>query len=424
MRHMLRAFRYRNYRLFFGGQSISLIGTWMQTIAMSWLIYQISHSTALLGVVALVSQVPAFIVSPIAGVWLDQLDRRKILVATQSLACIQAFILAALVFTNQIAVWHILVLSVGLGLVSAFDIPGRQAFLIQMVENHEDLGNAIALNSSQFNIARLIGPAVAGVLIKLVGEATCFLLNGISYIFVIGALLLIKVPPHTKKVQQQNLFANIAEGWRYTSSFVPIRALLLLLALISLCSGMYSVLMPAFATKVFHGDASTLGYLYGAVGVGALAGAIQLAARRAVVGLGTLAFISALVFGVSMGLFGVVHTFALSLAVLVGVGYGTMVNMAATNTLLQSLLEEHMRGRVMAFYTMAFMGAMPLGSFVGGYLADAVGLAETAILSGSLAIVGAFVFFIKLPDIRAEARPVLQRKGVIPNPEKAGAAGQ
>lgn len=410
---LLRAFRHRNYRLFFGGQSISLVGTWMQTVAIQWLVYQLTHDTALLGVISLVSQLPAFVVSPLAGVWLDMVDRRRVLVCTQTMAGLQALVLAVLVYTGVIQVWHLVVLSVVLGVVTAFDAPGRQSFLIEIVTDREDLGNAIALNSSQFNMARLIGPFFAGIVIKFTGEKMCFLLNAVSYVAVVVALLLMTVPRKSKKIVERNVFADLSEGFRYTAKSEAIRSLLVLLGAANFSYGMFSILLPAFAKDFFHGDASTLGYLYAASGIGAFAGAIMLALRKTLVGLGTWACFSAGIFSVAVAFLGSYANIWLAFGLLAVAGWGSMVNMAATNTLLQNLVDEHVRGRVMAFYTMSFLGAMPVGAFLGGALAKGLGLEWTCAAAGVICVVATGWFFQRLPLIRLQARPVLTEKGLI-----------
>ncbi|HEY3781424.1 MAG TPA: MFS transporter [Fimbriimonadaceae bacterium] len=412
---MFRAFRSRNYRLFFGGQSISLVGTWMQNVAMQLLVYRLTHSTALLGIISLVSQLPAFLVSPFAGVWLDEWDRRKVIVATQTLSGLQAGVLAILVFGGWVQVWHLVALSVVLGMIGAFDMPGRQAFLIEMVHDREDLQNAIALNSSQFNIARLIGPALAGFVITVMGEKVCFAANAVSYIAVVWALLAMRVPRHTKKIREQTVLQQLADGWHYTRKFTSISSLLILLAAVSFSSGMFSVLLPALAVDYFKGNsAATLSYLYVATAIGALAGAMWLAARKTIIGLGTVAMVAALVYGLGTIAFGVAPTLWSGLVILLFAGYGGMVNMAATNTLLQTLVDERMRGRVMSFYTMSFIGTMPVGAFLGGFLAGGIGLMPTCFVAGSATIIAAAWFYWRLPLVKAHARPVLQERGILP----------
>src|SRR5437016_3513503 len=312
MRDMFRAFQHRNYQLFFAGQTISLIGTWVQQVAMLWLVYTLTRSSALLGVMSLISMFPAFIISPLAGVWLDQWNRRNVLIATQTLAGVQALILALLVYTHTMQVWHVLLLSFGVGLVNAFDMPGRQAFLTEMVSNREDLGNAIALNSSQFNIARLIGPVVGASLMAIVGAGMCFLINGISFIAVIGALLAMKVPHRTPPTKGKNIFQDMREGWRFTSRFVPISSLLILLAAVSFTGGMFMVLLPAYAHDFFKGQVQTYGILSAAIGVGALFGAVMLTLRKNVKGFATLSFYSAAISGASLVLLAFTNQFWLA----------------------------------------------------------------------------------------------------------------
>jgi len=421
---MFRALNHRNYRLFFVGQTISLIGSWMDTIAMSWLVLQLTNSTVLLGTVLLFNQVPAFFISPFAGVWIDQLDRRRLLVVTQSISGAVAFLTAYLVFTGLIQVWEIMALSLILGLVSAFDMPGRQTFMIEIVTNREDLSNAIALNSSQFNIARLIGPPMAGMVIHLVGIATCFLINAISFFAVIGALLAMKVPRFRRDVGDKKIFQHMKEGWSYITGFTPIWVLLVLLAAMSFSSGMYYVLMPVYAKNVFLGDERTYGFLSGAVGIGALSGALLLATRKNVIGLGKLIVVSTGVYGLAMVAFGLNHSYVIALVLLAFVGFGVMVNMAATNTLLQSLLDDSMRGRVMAFYSMSFLGSMPIGSFLSGTLAPVIGLSGVIWIAGGIGIVSSFLFSRVLPNIRIQARSVLTEKGLYPTAQPAISPGQ
>jgi len=419
MRGMFRAFKYRNYQLFFAGQTVSLVGTWVQQVAMLWLVYTLTHSSALLGVMSLISTFPAFIISPLAGVWLDQWNRRKVLVATQSLAAVQALILWLLFFTHTLQVWHILLLSFGLGVVNAFDMPGRQAFLIQMVEHREDLGNAIALNSSQFNVARLVGPVIGAALMGWVGPGMCFLINGLSFIAVIGALLAMKVPQHTPPAKGKNIFQDLREGWRFVARFVPISSLLILLSMVSFTGGMLMVLLPAYAHDFFKGQVQTYGILSAAIGVGSLIGAVMLTMRKDVKGFATLAFYTAAIGGVSLLLMALTHHLVIACLLLAINGFGAMVNMAATNTLVQSLVHEDVRGRVMSFYTMSFLGTYPIGSFLGGALADPFGLQLVIGFSGAISILAAMWFYGRLPAVREAARPVLYERGMLPKPEPA-----
>jgi MFS family permease len=415
---MLRALRYRNYRLFFGGQSVSLIGTWMTRIATSWLVYRLTHSALLLGVVSFAGQIPTFLLAPFAGVWVDRWDRHRVLVVTQTLAMVQSFALAALAITGRITVWDILWLSVFQGLINAFDMPARQAFVIEMVEDRRDLSNAIALNSSMVNVARLLGPSIAGMLIAAVGEGYCFLIDGISYLAVIASLLMMRVVGPRVVRKKKDTLTELKEGWDYVSGFAPIRSILLLLALISLMGMPYSVLMPIFAATILHGGAHTLGFLMGAVGIGALIGAYRLAVRRSVLGLGRLIAISAALFGAGLVAFSQSHWLWLSLILMFFVGLGMMQELASSNTIIQTILEEDKRGRVMSYYAMAFTGMAPFGSLLAGTLADRVGAQSALLISGACCIAGAIWFAAKLPDIRRVVRPIYIELGIIPQMAK------
>lgn len=409
-----RALRYRNYRLFFGGQGISMTGTWMQQIAMSWLIYRLTGSALLLGVIGFASRIPAFFLTPLAGVLIDRWRRRRILVTTQTLAMAQAFALATLVLTHTVAVWHIVLLGTFLGLVSAFDVPARQAFVVEMIERREDLGNAIALNSSLVNAARLLGPSIAGVLIAAVGEGMCFLLNGISYIAVIAALLAMKISPPQTKPRNTHVWHELKEGFRYVFGFAPIRAIILLLGLVSLMGMPYTVLMPVFAKEILRGGPGVLGFLIGATGVGALAGAIYLASRKSVLGLEKIVALAAGAFGVGLIAFSRSRVLGLSLSLMLLTGFGMMVQMASSNTLLQTMVDDDKRGRVMSFYAMAFMGVSPLGSLLAGSLADRVGAPDTILIGGVACILGSVIFSFRLPSWRESVRPIYIRLGILP----------
>jgi MFS family permease len=404
---------HRNYRLFFGGQGISLIGTWIQQIAMSWLVYRMTNSAFLLGVVGFSGQIPSFVLAPFAGVLIDRWNRHRILILTQSLATIQAFLLSALDLTGKMAIWHIILLSVFLGLVNAFDMPTRQAFVVEMVENSEDLGNAIALNSLLFNGARLLGPSIGGILISLVGEGMCFLLNGLSFFAVIIALLAMKIKPRFIQAQTSHVIKGLREGFTYTFGFPPIRALLFLLGLVSLAGMPYTVLMPIFAKNILQGGPHTLGFLMGASGIGALVGAIYLASRKNVLGLGKLIMIALNIFGIGLIAFGFSRIFLISFIFMVFVGFGMMVQMASSNTIIQTIVEEDKRGRVMSFYTMAFMGTVPFGSLLAGSIASKIGAPGTTIIGGVACILGSILFARRLPYLRKMVRPIYIRKGIL-----------
>ena len=389
---IFRTLRYRNYRLFFAGQCISLIGTWMQQIALSWLVYRLTHSVFLLGMVGFVSQFPTFLFAPFAGVLSDRLNRHHILIFTQSMSMLLAMTLAVLVLTGTIAVWHILLLTLFLGCVNALDIPTRQSFVIYMIDKREDLGNAIALNSAMFNGARFLGPSVAGLLIAAVGEGICFLLNGLSYLAVIAALLSMKLPPVHSESIKANMLHDFKEGLAYTFGSQPIRSILLLLALTSFMGVPYAVLMPAFARDILHGGPHTLGFLMSATGAGALLGAVYLASRRSIIGLGKIIPITAGIFGMGLIGFSLSRILWLSLLLMFIAGFGIMVQVASSNTLLQTIVDDNMRGRVMSFFAVSFMGMAPFGSLLAGSLAGIMGVANTLMMGGIFCVMGATVY--------------------------------
>ncbi|MEI6141393.1 MAG: MFS transporter [Mariniphaga sp.] len=413
-RVMFRSLQYRNYRLFFSGQSISLIGTWIQRITTPWLVYHVSGSTFMLGAVAFAGQIPTFIIAPFAGVMTDRWNRYHILIVTQIAAMVQALLLALLYFTGTIEIWHIVALSVFLGCINAFDVPSRQSFMIEMVEKKEDLGNAIALNSTMVNGARLIGPSIAGMLIAFTGEGICFLLNGLSYIFVIISLLLMKITPRTISNNQQHVLTELKEGFSYAFKFLPIKYILILLSLVSLMGMSYTVLMPVFAKEILHGGPHTFGFLMGASGLGALAGALFLASRKDVLGLTKVIPIAAITFGTGLILFSFSRSFILSFALMIIVGLGMMLEMATSNTILQTIVDDDKRGRVMSIYTMAFMGTAPFGSFLAGTLAQTFGTPVTMLIGGISCILGGLIFALKLPKLRKAIRPVYVKLGIIP----------
>ncbi|MGH9476370.1 MAG: MFS transporter [Terriglobales bacterium] len=412
-RQSIRALEHRNFRLYFGGQGLSVIGTWMTRTAIAWLVYQMTGSALLLGLVAFAGQVPTFLLSPFAGVWVDRLNRRKLLKITQALAMVQSLALAALALTH-ITMLEILALSAFQGVINAFDMPGRQAFLVEMVEGREALSNAIALNSSMVNLARLIGPALGGIIIALSGEGICFLIDGISYIAVIASLYAMRGLPQRTRLPRRTMLAALGEGWTFVSRFAPARNLLLLLALVSLVGMPYSVLMPLFAGNVLGGGAHTLGFLLGAAGAGALVGAARLAARASVRGLTRLVPLSAALFGAGLISFGFSRWLWLSLPLIFVAGLGMMQQMASTNTILQTVVTEEMRGRVMAFYTMAFVGMAPWGSLLAGALAAHLGAPRTLELNGIVCLLGAGWFLSRLRTVRTAIRPIYQRLGIIP----------
>ena len=413
--HAWRALRHRNFRLFFSGQSISLIGTWMTRIATSWLVYRLTGSALMLGLVGFMGQIPTFVIAPLAGVLVDRLDRRQVLLWTQALAALQSLLLAWLTLSKRITIAEILWLSAFQGLINAFDMPGRQAFLVQMVEDRKDLGNAIAINSSMVNLARLVGPSIAGLIIAGWGEGYCFAIDGVSYFAVIVSLLLMQVLPLSGRGGSgASVLAQLKEGWVYVSGFAPIRTILLLFALVSLMGMPFVVLMPIFASQVLHGGPHTLGMLMAASGVGALVSAVSLAARKTVLGLGRMIPISAGSFGVGLILFGLSHVLWFSMVLMLVVGFGMMQGMAASNTIVQTLVPEDRRGRVMSYYTMAFVGMAPFGSLIAGGLAHWIGAPHTVMITGSVVILGALWFAGRLKALRVEIRPIYESMGILP----------
>ncbi|MGD0900290.1 MAG: MFS transporter [Thermoguttaceae bacterium] len=423
---MGRALAHRNFRLLAIGQGISVVGTWMQQIATVWLVYRLSHSSFLLGLADFSSQIPAALVLPLVGVLADRWNRRRTVLATQTLMMIQAFALMALTLSGTVNVWHILVLGVLLGLVNAFDCTARQTLVIQMVERHDDLGNAIAINSSMFNAARLLGPAVAGFIIGMCGEWPCFLLNGLSYLAVLGSLLAMRVRSAPRPVSQPGIFQGLTEGFGYVAGSMPIRTLLVLLGVMSMMSAPLTVLMPLLATDVLHGGANTLGLLTAALGIGALAASLLLAARKSVLGLGRVIAVATGAFGLGLAGLSLSHTLGVSLALLVGIGFAMVTQMAASNAVLQTIVEEGKRGRVMSFYTMAFFGMGPLGSLLSGCLAGTIGVAATILVCGLVCVAASLVFAGVLPRLKRAMRPIYIQVGILPGacdllPEPAAA---
>src|SRR5579862_6814406 len=416
----VRALQHRNFQLFFAGQLISLVGTWMQTVAQSWLVYRMTNSALLLGAVGFASQIPVFIMAPVGGIIADRRNRQRVVIGTQTASMILAGILAALTLSGRVQVWHIMVLAAGLGVVNAFDIPARQAFLIDMV-GREDLMNAIALNSSMFNGARVIGPAVAGVLVARLGEGWCFFANAVSYIAVIAGLMMMRVHAPGRVSAKTSPWEHIIEGFQFVNRTGPIRALMILLGIVSVTGMPYVVLMPIFSDKILRGGgqelasligshdlgAVRLGILMGAAGVGALLGALTLAVRSGVKGLSKWITVCCAGFGVSLMLFALSKSFWLSVLLLLPVGYFIMLQMASSNTLIQVMVPDELRGRTMAVYSMMFMGMAPLGALLGGALSDRLGAPVTVAIGGLASVLGAWWFGAQLPKIRVEARKLI-----------------
>ena len=411
LRTTLRALRHRNFQLFFGGQLISLVGTWMQNIAQDWLVYRLTGSSLLLGTVAFVNQIPIFLLAPVAGLVADRWNRHRIVIATQTSSMILALILAALTLTGRIRIWEIMVLASLLGVVNAFDIPARQAFLIDMV-GRDDLLNAIALNSSMFNSARIIGPAIAGILVASVGEGWCFFGNGVSYIAVIAGLLMMKLTRQAELQAKGSPIENMIEGFRFARHTAPVRGLLLLIGFVSLAAMPYTVLMPIFAGRVLHGGAGQYSMLMGATGLGALLGALTLASKTSVSGLGKWVWMAASGFGVSLILFSLSRHLWLSIGFLVPAGFGMMLQMGSTNTLLQVMVPDRLRGRVMSLYSMMFIGMGPIGALIAGVIAAKVGAPWTVTAGGIVCLLGGAIFARHLPSMRAEARQLILAQGM------------
>jgi MFS family permease len=402
----VRALQHRNFRFFAGGQLISLIGTWMDSVAESWLVYRLTGSSVLLGFIGFSSQIPVFLLAPVGGTVADRHDRRKLLIATQAASMFLAGTLAALTLSGRVRVWQIFALAALLGAVNSVDIPTRQAFVIDLV-GREDLINAIALNSSMFNGARIVGPAVAGVLVATIGEGWCFFANAVSYLAVIAGLILIRLPPRGARRRGESMLTQIAEAVGFVRGAAPVRTLLVLLGVISFLGMPYAVLMPIFADRILHSGARGLGILMGASGAGALVGSVALALRRGLKGLGSWVAFATVAFGTSLVLFSSSRHFWLSAAFLLPVGFSFMVAMAASNTLIQSMVPDALRGRVMALYSMMFMGMAPFGSLLAGSLAHHIGAPRTVAVNGGLCAVAGLVFRWKLPRLRSEARELI-----------------
>ena len=410
----LRALRHRNFRLYFCGQSVSLVGTWITRVATAWLVYRLTGSSLLLGVISFAGQIPTFLLAPVAGVWVDRLERRPVLLVTQFLAALQSLVLAGLTFSGRITIPEIVALSVFQGLINAFDMPARQSFLVQMVEGRADLGNAIALNSTMVNGARLLGPALAGITIAAVGEGYCFLIDGLSYFAVIASLLAMRIAAQAVRKSTAGMVVQLKEGWTYVATFAPIRTVLVLFAIVSFMGVPYTVLMPVFATEVLHGGPHTLGFLMGAAGVGSIISALSLAARKSVRGLYRVIPAVAALFGGGLIAFSFSRDYWLSLALMGVTGFGMMQQFAASSTVIQTIVDEDKRGRVMSYWTMAYMGASPFGSLLAGSLAPVIGAPGTVLLSGVGCVAGAAWFWLQLPKLRPVIRPIYERLGIRP----------
>ena len=417
---LTRAFASRNYRLFFGGQSVSLVGTWITRIATSWLVYRLTGSVLLLGVVGFCGQIPTLLLAPFAGVLVDRWNRHRILIVTQGLSLVQSAALAALTLAGVITVTHLLLLQLAQGMINAFDTPARQAFVSEMVEDRADLPNAIALNSSMVNGSRILGPSIGGAVIAAVGEGWCFALDALSYVAVIGSLLAMRLTSRQRPRPQTRMREELTTSFRYVTGFLPVRSALLLLSLVSIMGMPYTVLMPAISANVLHGGPHTLGFLMTASGTGALGGALYLASRRSVVGLGRAMAVASTTFGAALVAFSLSRTVWLSLVLLPVVGAGMMITMAATNTIIQTIVREELRGRVMAFYTMAFLGTAPIGSLIAGVAADRIGPQPTIFFGGVSCIAAGVWFALRLPRLRELVRPIYVERGILAAAEVDG----
>jgi MFS family permease len=404
----------RNYRLYFTGQGISLIGTWMQNIALSWLVYRLTGSVFLLGFIGFTSQIPTFILTPLTGVLTDRYDRLKIMILAQVFFMLQALTMAILVLFNLIEVWHIIGLSLIFGIISAFDAPARQSLVIKLIDKPEDLGNAIALNSAIFNGARLVGPAIAGLIIASFGEGICFILNTLSFVAVLGALMKIRIPAMKTYVKSGNFKNSFKEGFQYTFQSVPIRTLILLLAILSLVGFPFIVLLPAYAKEILHGSSDTLGFLMSALGAGALTSAIYMANRRSVLGLGKIISINTCLMGLAIVLSSFSIKLHFSLALFFIGGFSMIMSLAAVNTMLQTIAEEDKRGRVMSFYAMALMGTMPIGNLLAGSVASGIGIPHTLLITGTITVLSGIWFEFNRKSLRRYIRPIYIQKGIMP----------
>jgi MFS family permease len=412
--NILRALRHRNYRLYFGGQIVSLIGTWIQQLAMSWLAYRITRSPFLLGFIGFTGQIPMLLITPLAGVLADRWNRHRILILTQSLSMIQALVLSFLVLCEFINISWLIGLSLFLGLINSFDAPVRQSFVVEMVDDREDLSNAIALNSTIFNAARMLGPSVAGIMVGQVGEGICFLINGISYIAVIWALLLMRIKsekPYQK--QERHLLKELINGFEYVFSFSPIRSIVLLVCLMSMAGMSYIVIMPVFVKEVLDGGPNTQGFLLGAVGMGALVGALSLASRKKVAGLERFIPIGAGVFGLGLIGFSFVRSLEVALPLLFITGCGMIIQMASSNTIIQTVVDENKLGRVMSIYVMALLGSAPFGSLFIGSLAHLMGTPGALRVGGLICLIGAITFANQMGKFQQSVQAIYIRLGLV-----------
>ncbi len=419
----LRAFRHRSFRLFMFGQGVSQIGTWLQLVATSWLVFELSHSAFLLGLASFALQIPFLVLSPVAAVWIDRLPKRKVLFATQTVNLLQASTMFTLVALGHIQVWHLVVGNLARGLTNSFDNPTRQSFLIEMVEGKEDLPNAIAMQSTIMNGARFIGPMIGGAVIAAFGVTWGFGLNAVANLAVLAAIVTIRVKPRLPDRADEAWISQFTAGFRWALGFLPTRAALCLLALLSFASQPYQSLMPYFAKAVYHGDSHTLGMLLSAAGLGAVSGMVYLAARPSVRGLFSLLPWAAGTAGAGLIAFAYCTSLVVAMPLVYVIGAGTMLSAASTNTILQSIVEDRLRARVAAIYIMSFLGMSPLGALAAGWLALYIGPPATLGIGGGFVVAGAIVYWRNLPAIRQAIRPVYERLGIVPRPEASSPPG-
>ena len=409
----LRALRHRNFRLFLAGQIFALVGYWLQMVAQSWLLYRLTGSATLLGVLAFAGSVPILLLSPLAGLWSDRCNLHRAMFATQVLELLQAATLAALALAGIIAPWHIITLAMVLGILVAIELPIRHAYLLELVEGKEDLPNAIALTSLMANSGRLVGPAIAGILIGVLSEAHCFLINALTYIAVVISFLLIRSRPQPRVPVSTPLLAGLREGFSYAWRTLPIRALLLALAVVAFVATPYSALMPVMVREVFGGGSEDMGFLMGASGLGAISGTLYLASRANARGLVRLIIIAGLAAGTALMLFANAPSTRYALPLLVVVGFGILVTSVSVNMILQTIVDDDKRGRVMSLYTVAFLGIAPFGALAAGALADIVGPRATITVGGLCCVAAALILARKRHDIRAGIRPIYEKLGIV-----------
>jgi MFS family permease len=408
----LRALRHRNFRLFLTGQIFALIGYWIQILAQSWLLYRLTGSATLLGVLAFASSLPILLLAPVAGWWADRCNLHRTMFVTQALELLQAVILATLALTGMLQPWHIIALAMMMGILVAVELPIRHAYLLELVEGKEDLPNAIALTSLMANSGRMIGPALAGILIGVLSEAHCFLINAFTYIAVVISFLLIRVRAQPREPSKQALLAGLREGFAYSWNLLPIRALLLTLSVVALLAAPYMTLMPVMVREVFHGNSELMGFLMSASGGGAICGTLYMASRKNARGLIRLIIIAVLAAGTALTLFANAPSVWLALPLLSVIGFGILVTSVSVNTILQTIVDDDKRGRVMSLYTAAFLGVMPFGALTAGALADLIGPRATLTLGGLCCVAAALILARNRHRLREQIRPIYERLGI------------